>query len=82
MPTIALLANLPLFHVSGAGAVMDRLTKGGTCVLVDGFRPATFWDTVRRFRHHGRVSGRCDDAVPAAAAAERCAIATTRCATS
>jgi len=43
------LANLPLFHISGAGAVMDRLTKGGTCVLLDGFKPATFWDTVRRF---------------------------------
>ena len=48
-----LLANLPLFHVSGAGAVMDRLTKGGTCVLVDGFHPASFWDTVRRFRITG-----------------------------
>lgn len=44
-----LLANLPLFHISGAGAVMDRLTKGGTCILADGFKPATFWDTVRRF---------------------------------
>jgi crotonobetaine/carnitine-CoA ligase len=44
-----LLANLPLFHVSGAGAVMDRLTKGGTCVLYDGFKPGSFWDTVRRF---------------------------------
>jgi crotonobetaine/carnitine-CoA ligase len=43
-----LLANLPLFHVSGAGAVMDRLTKGGTCVLHDGFKPGAFWDTVRR----------------------------------
>jgi len=43
------LANLPLFHVSGAGAVMDRLTKGGTCVLYDGFKPATFWDTIRQF---------------------------------
>ena len=43
------LANLPLFHISGAGAVMDRLTKGGTCILYDGFKPATFWDTVRRF---------------------------------
>jgi crotonobetaine/carnitine-CoA ligase len=48
-----LLANLPLFHVSGAGAVMDRLTKGGTCVLYDGFRPDSFWDTVRRFRITG-----------------------------
>ncbi len=43
------LANLPLFHISGAGAVMDRLTKGGTCILYDGFKPATFWDTIRRF---------------------------------
>jgi carnitine-CoA ligase len=47
------LANLPLFHVSGAGAVMDRLTKGGTCVLYDGFKPATFWDTVRRYEITG-----------------------------
>jgi carnitine-CoA ligase len=44
-----LLVNLPLFHVSGAGAVMDRLTKGGTGVLYDGFRASTFWDTVDRF---------------------------------
>ena len=49
------LANLPLFHISGAGAVMDRLTKGGTCILCDGFKPSTFWDTVRRFE----VSGCC-----------------------
>ncbi len=48
-----LLANLPLFHVSGAGAVLDRLAKGGTCVLYDGFKPATFWDTVRRFNITG-----------------------------
>jgi len=48
-PDDHLLANLPLFHVSGAGAVMDRLTKGGTCVLYDGFSPSAFWDTVRRF---------------------------------
>lgn len=52
-PDDRLLANLPLFHVSGAGAVMDRLTKGGTCVLYDGFRPDSFWDTVRRFRITG-----------------------------
>ena len=50
-----LLANLPLFHVSGAGAVMDRLTKGGTCVLHDGFKPGTFWDTVRR----NNITGCC-----------------------
>jgi crotonobetaine/carnitine-CoA ligase len=52
-PDDRLLANLPLFHVSGAGAVMDRLTKGGTCALYDGFRPNSFWDTVRRFRITG-----------------------------
>ncbi|HKX55551.1 MAG TPA: AMP-binding protein, partial [Xanthomonadales bacterium] len=52
-PDDRLLANLPLFHVSGAGAVMDRLTKSGTCVLYDGFRPDSFWDTVRRFRITG-----------------------------
>jgi crotonobetaine/carnitine-CoA ligase len=50
-----LLANLPLFHVSGAGAVLDRLTKGGTCVLIDGFSAANFWPTVRRFR----ITGAC-----------------------
>lgn len=54
-PEDRVLANLPLFHVSGAGAVMDRLIKGGTCVLVDGFSPAGFLDTVRRFR----VTGGC-----------------------
>ncbi len=52
-PDDRLLANLPLFHVSGAGAVMDRLTKGGTCVLVEGFSAATFWDVVRRHRITG-----------------------------
>ncbi len=48
-----LLANLPLFHVSGVGAVMDRLIKGGTCVLYDGFKPESFWDVVRRFNITG-----------------------------
>ena len=50
-----LLANLPLFHVSGVGAVMDRLIKGGTCVLYDGFKPESFWDTVRRLD----ITGAC-----------------------
>ncbi len=54
-PDDRLLANLPLFHVSGAGAVMDRLTKGGSCVLVDGFSASNFWDLVRRFG----ISGCC-----------------------
>ena len=50
-----LLANLPLFHVSGTGAIMDRLIKGGSAALVDGFRPSEFWDTVRRFE----ITGTC-----------------------
>ncbi len=50
-----LLANLPLFHVSGTGAVMDRLVKGGSCVVVDGFSPGKFWDTIRRFE----ITGTC-----------------------
>ena len=54
-PDDRLLANLPLFHVSGAGAVLDRLTKGGTCVVLDGFSPSRFWETVRRFR----ITGGC-----------------------
>jgi crotonobetaine/carnitine-CoA ligase len=54
-PDDRLLANLPLFHVSGAGAVMDRLTKGGSCVLVDGFSATAFWELVRRFG----ISGCC-----------------------
>lgn len=52
-PGDRLLAHLPLFHVSGAGAVMDRLVKGGTCVLTSGFKPGAFWDTVRRFNITG-----------------------------
>jgi crotonobetaine/carnitine-CoA ligase len=50
-----ILAHLPLFHVSGTGAVIDRLTKGGTCILHDGFKTDAFWDTVRRFQ----VTGCC-----------------------
>jgi len=50
-----LLANLPLFHVSGTGAIMDRLIKGGSAVLMDGFHPSEFWTTVRRFD----ITGTC-----------------------
>jgi crotonobetaine/carnitine-CoA ligase len=48
-----ILANLPLFHVSGTGAIMDRLIKGGVCVLIDGFKVSEFWDTVREHRITG-----------------------------
>lgn len=54
-PDDRVLANLPLFHVSGTGAVMDRLVKGGTCILYDGFKPEGFWDVVRKFN----VTGGC-----------------------
>lgn len=49
------LANLPLFHVSGTGAIMDRLIKGGSAAVVDGFHPSEFWDTIRRFE----ITGTC-----------------------
>ena len=32
---------------------MDRLTKGGTCIVYDGFRAETFWEVVRRFEITG-----------------------------
>ena len=61
---------------------MDRLTKGGTCVLVDGFKPATFWDTVRRFENHGVLPGGSDDAVPPSARRRVNTTGITRCARS
>jgi crotonobetaine/carnitine-CoA ligase len=54
-PDDRILAHLPMFHVSGAGAVIDRLTKGGTCILYDSFKTDAFWETVRRHR----VTGCC-----------------------
>lgn len=41
------LVNLPLFHVSGAGAVMISLVTGGSFVLVDSFNTSQFWNVVR-----------------------------------
>jgi len=42
------LVNLPLFHMSGTGAVYRMLAKGGSIALVEAFETRTFWDTVRR----------------------------------
>ncbi|MBR0820201.1 AMP-binding protein [Bradyrhizobium liaoningense] len=42
------LVNLPLFHMSGTGAVYRMLVKGGSIALVESFDTRTFWDTVRR----------------------------------
>ena len=50
-----LLAGLPLFHVGGTGAIMDRLIKGGSAVVTDGFSPERFWETIDR--HH--ITGTC-----------------------
>ncbi|MBT8077812.1 MAG: AMP-binding protein [Gammaproteobacteria bacterium] len=50
-----LLAGLPLFHVSGTGAVMDRLIKGGSAVVTEGFSPERFWETVDRHQ----ITGTC-----------------------
>jgi crotonobetaine/carnitine-CoA ligase len=42
------LVNLPLFHMSGTGAVYRMLAKGGSIALVEAFDTRSFWDTVRR----------------------------------
>ncbi|MET4799178.1 AMP-binding protein [Bradyrhizobium sp. LB11.1] len=44
------LVNLPLFHMSGTGAVYRMLVKGGSIALVESFDTRSFWDTVRRTR--------------------------------
>jgi crotonobetaine/carnitine-CoA ligase len=41
------LVNLPLFHVSGAGAVSTMLRRGGSVALVDAFSTQRFWNVVR-----------------------------------
>lgn len=41
------LVNLPLFHVSGTGAVIISLITGGSFALVDSFNTSAFWDVVR-----------------------------------
>lgn len=52
-PDDRMLANMPLFHVTGTGGIFDRLFKGGTAVLYDGFKADAFWDVIRRFRITG-----------------------------
>jgi carnitine-CoA ligase len=42
------LVNLPLFHMSGTGAVYRMLAKCGSIALVEAFETRSFWDTVRR----------------------------------
>jgi carnitine-CoA ligase len=42
------LVNLPLFHMSGTGAVYRMLLRGGSIALVESFDTRSFWDTVRR----------------------------------
>jgi crotonobetaine/carnitine-CoA ligase len=42
------LVNLPLFHMSGTGAVYRMFAKGGSIALVESFDTRSFWDTVRR----------------------------------
>jgi len=41
------LVNLPMFHVSGAGAVSIMLKRGASVALVDAFSASQFWDVVR-----------------------------------
>jgi crotonobetaine/carnitine-CoA ligase len=40
------LINLPLFHVSGAGAVMQMLRRGGSVAIVESFSTSKFWSVV------------------------------------
>jgi crotonobetaine/carnitine-CoA ligase len=44
------MANLPLFHAGGTGAVYRMLVKGASVAVVDSFRTQTFWDTIRATR--------------------------------
>ena len=42
------LITLPLFHVAGIIPVLAMTMRGGSCVLVEAFDVAGFWDLVRR----------------------------------
>jgi crotonobetaine/carnitine-CoA ligase len=69
-----LLANLPLFHVSGAGAVMDRLTRAArACSTTASSRSRSGTRCVASTSRAVASSG--DDAVPAQSTAEQRAIA-------
>jgi crotonobetaine/carnitine-CoA ligase len=41
------MANLPLFHAGGTGAVYRMLVKGASVAVVDSFRTQTFWQDIR-----------------------------------
>lgn len=43
------LVALPMFHIGGILGVNFALIHGGCAAVVERFRTATFWDTVRRF---------------------------------
>jgi len=42
------LIALPLFHISGAGAVILTMTKGASFAMVSAFSTSEFWPVVRR----------------------------------
>lgn len=44
------MANLPLFHAGGTGAVYRMLVKGASVAVVDSFRTQTFWRSIRQTR--------------------------------
>ena len=41
-----MMVNMPLFHVSGTGAVMAALISQGSIAVFDGFSTSLFWDQV------------------------------------
>ncbi|NYT23115.1 AMP-binding protein [Alcaligenaceae bacterium] len=48
-PQDRFLVTLPLFHMSGAGAVWCGLMRGGSIAMVEAFRTQEFWDKIRQF---------------------------------
>lgn len=42
------MVNLPMFHVGGTVPVYAMLARGASIAVVDSFRVADFWDTIRR----------------------------------
>jgi crotonobetaine/carnitine-CoA ligase len=41
------MANLPMFHAGGTGAIYRMLIRGGSVALVESFDTHSFWDKVR-----------------------------------
>ena len=49
------LQPLPMFHTAGTGCTYSMLRRGASVALVEGFRPKTFWQDVRRLGASGSL---------------------------